>query len=310
MLVTHFATPDIHPFYDVREKMKHGGKKSKSQAGRKKKYTNYNKNVIHINIGKGKSRYEQMNHTTRLQKQARPMANPPSVSLSTSYAVPNPIAFPARSVEYGQNDIPNPRHERVEARNNGVPIYPDVNPAGIQAVSSNARRAVSTKVKQAGGVFSQSPEAIRVDEHDYKAEAEDYKNDRVSYFAPTGRNNTHEDHRPAVQVAAQPADYFPNQGQAAIPLNSEIQRLGRARAREESIDRVIREPTIPPPIQRLSRARAREESIDRVIREPTIPPVQRVESSTSPRHRGRPRGSERTLFPSPGLPRLKYGGVF
>jgi len=232
----HKHRPEINAFYDDIEFYKRGGKKHK-----KAKHAPVNQNIIKIHIGadKLKSRYAQMNHTTRLQRNARPMANSPSVSLSSTFAVPNPIAYPSRHVEIGQNLIPNPPIERVEVGSSrGVPNFTSENPRGIESISSQPSRAIPSKLGgNHGGVAYQSPEAIRANEHSYEPEAEDYAFGSMNYFKPSGRDNIPLPHQ-AKHTIATPVDYFPNRGQDAVPVPIEIERMherGRERGRSPSV---------------------------------------------------------------------------
>jgi hypothetical protein len=232
----HCHHPEIDPFYRDAvnvETCKRGGKKRK-QKTKTKGVTN--QNIIKINIGsdKGKSKYAQMNHVTRLQRNARPMANPPSVSIQSSFAVPNPVAYPARHVEIGENSIPAPPIARVEVRDaRGVPNFTSENPRGIVPVSSQPSRAVPSRLGNHGGVAYQAPEAIRAGEQIYDSEREDYSQASVSYFKPAGRDNLPLPYE-AKHTLARPVDYFPLRGQDAVPVPEEIERMHESRTRRRS----------------------------------------------------------------------------
>ena len=318
-MLKHFHHPEIDPFYrDVVETYKRGGRKRKHKT-KTKGVTN--QNIIKINIGSdklGKSKYAQMNHTTRLQRNARPMANPPSVSIQSSFAVPNPVAYPARHVEIGENSIPAPQVARVEVASRlGVPNFTSENPGGIVPVSSHPSRAVPSRLGNHGGVAYQSPEAIRA--QSYAPEEEDYALGSVSYFRPTGRDNLPLPHQ-ARRTAAAPVDFFPNRGQASVPIPEEIERMHgghspRARRRSPSRDEDFLSPEQSRESQRrenisLGHRRAAQaapssaQSLLPLPRQTNVPaPSHRTPSFASPSPAGRTSGAASS---SEGM---KFGGM-
>ena len=246
--IQHSVKPDIYPFYDVENGMKRGGKKHKKSKSRPSK--NSNVNTIKINIGKV---YDDMTHKRQFQAPRRPMANPPKALQASQYRVPNSTSYFSMAVAqptvgrmpvgHVAQEIPNPL---------SIPTFRAAeNPQGISSVSTNAQRANPSKFgENNGGVFAQSVNALSATS--FTPSPENYLNS-VSYFKPTGRENT-----PAPLdrqfTLAKPTDFFPLYGMSAPTREEEMAR---------NVIRASVDLSTPNPSRPSSRSRHRSPSVSR-----------------------------------------------
>lgn len=219
--------PEIHPFYELPDNMKRGGKKKAKKA---KTATNINTQKVNVNIDLGRLKYHKdkvvhakhkaITSTSRLITPNVQFANPPQTQLPSYFAVPNGIGLidPVSKANF-QGDG-NMRAETVSYR---APIgsAPDPsqvpNRTGLDSVDSKAQRAIPSS-HATGGVLSSNPFSVVAE----KPVAKERRINTVFYFPPAGRDNAPQPH--GNQQSAPPAGFFPLQGQQPETREVEMRR--------------------------------------------------------------------------------------
>lgn len=223
--------PDIHPFYELPDNMKRGGKKKKAKKA--KVATNINTQKVNVNIDLGKlkhhvdkvvhAKHKAITSTSRLITPNIQFATPPRTQNPSYFAVPNGVGLIDPVAKQNFQGDGNMRAETVSYR---APVGSAPNPSqvpnrsGLASVDTRAQRAIPTS-HATGGVMSSNPLAM-VPSADSSTKLARPRLNTVFYFPPAGRDNAP---RPQQnQLTAPPAGFFPLRGQEPETREVEMKR--------------------------------------------------------------------------------------
>ena len=250
MLIEHHAKPDINPFYDT-DVMKRGGKKGKKTKKVKKTKKQYhdmtmsnqpNTGVYSFQTIPRPNSYEALNSVYRMTAPSRPMVNAPGIFNPSHYGIaPTQISDFRRPPEHQGGFLPTAPiakdwgrtvhttatptpHTTLDRPALSVPIFAAYeNARDLAPLSTNASRAIPTKLRPRGGVLYEQAGNSMSANFGYPENKEDYENASISYFRPTGRDNIPLP-VPSNFTGALPVDFFPLRAQNAVSLEDEQAR--------------------------------------------------------------------------------------